>query len=83
MKSSRQVADLHAYQKWFKIYPAHFCKSRQLFSCKTYIYMLNKPGKLFQTSFAIEIVVKIELPIYKKEEKNPCKMRVDIHIVSL
>lgn len=45
--------------------------------------MLNKPGKLFHTSFAIEIVVKIELPIYKKKEKNPCKMRVDIHIVPL
>lgn len=48
--------------------PAHFCKSRQLFSCPTYIYMLNKPVKLFQTSFAIEIVMKIELPIYKNEK---------------
>lgn len=81
MKSSRLVADLHVYQKWLKISPAYFCKSRQLFSCQTYIYMLNEPVKLFQTSFAIENVVKIELPICKNEKKKPCKMRVDTHIV--
>lgn len=80
MKSSRLVADLHVYQKWLKISPAHFCKSRQLFCCPTYIYMLYKPVKLIQTSFAIEIVVKIELPIHKNE-KTPYKMRVDVHIV--
>lgn len=78
MKSPMLLADVHVYQKWLTISPAHFCKSRQLFSCLANIYMLNKPVKLFQPTLAIKRVVKIEL-----KKKTTCKMRVDIHIVPL